>query len=623
MKVKNMGEERQSTYSKLYAYSRKNLKNSFLTGVVALVFAMIASLFNSAVLACIFSILSLILSGGEAISRTLKRSGKGKFDDSILVLIAVLVTFFLGKFVIAATAMAIYKLTQVLLMYLSGKLGVLMKDAAEVLPDYANLVDTDATIRRVSVSSLTRGMKIMVKTGEVVPADSTISDGFSEFDTSNVYLSDNPVSLSAGDKVLAGFINNGSSVTCEVLCDHDDSLVCDMRRLAAMAEKSSTKGEKRFLSIAKWYPLAVLALAVAVLLIGGFSGGMWTNAMLRASVLLIVASTGSYVIAAPLLSACAAWNLKKKGLAIASGDLIDEIADINCVAFEKNGILTDGVYQLTEVYTAEGIAEDDFLMIAANCIGGRQHPISKLLTKYKNQYIPAEDVIEFPGKGMECTIMGKAFLCGSEAFIKECGGELGELSGYNVYVTIDGSVMGALRVQDLLRQDTGEQIGNLRKTGVEKIVMLTSERKDAAEPAYLDCGADDYFAELSSYGRVETISTLKQEEDTTCAYIGDLTNGSQAMDEADVGIALVSKDDSGLEYSKAALLGDLKTIAEAIEIARLACGKIELHFYCATAVKIVLVLLALFGAVNVAAAIVIDALLTAVALLSAGDLMKK
>ncbi len=606
----------------MYAYSKKNLQSSMLTGVVALVLAIIASLFGS-VLACIFSIISLFIAGGELVSKMLQGIKRGKVDDGILVLIAVLVPFFLGKFAIAATAMAIYKLSQTLLMYLSGRLGVTMMRAAEILPANANMVDTDATIRRIPVTSVVRGMKIIVKTGEIVPADAVISDGYSEFDTSGVYRAEGNTSFSAGDKILAGFVNKGSSVTCEVLCDSSSSIASKMKRLAVKAENGSTKGEKRFSVIAKWYPSAMLLLAVAVLILGGFTTGAWSDAMLRACVLLIVASTGSYVMAAPLLRSCATWNLKKKGLAVASADLIDEIADINCVAFEKDGILTDGVYQLGDVYTAEGVTQEDLLMLAGNCIGGRQHPVSKLLTPYMNKYLAAENVMEFPGKGVECTIMEKSFLCGSESFIKDCGVDVQDVAGYTVYVTVDGAVMGALSVKDTLKQDTKVPLENLREVGVEKIVMLTSDKTDVAESACYQSGADAFYAELSPYGRAEVIAKLKEDEDTTCAFVGDIANGSQAMEAADVGILKISKSDTEIENAKAVLLGELPTIADAIEVARLACGKIELHFYCATAVKIVLALLGLFGAVNVAAAIVIDSLLNVAAILSSSDLMKK
>ena len=623
MKVKNMGQEHQSTYLNLYAHTKKKLTNGLLTGGVALILAILASLFNNAVVVCIFSAAALIISGSEAVSKLIKSTKKGKFDDAVFVLLAVLVPFFLGRFVIAAIAMAIYKLSSVLILFVSGRLGQSIRDIAEVLPEQANLVDSGSNIRRVNSASLTRGTKIMVKPGETVPVDCIISDGYSDFDPSNVYESDKNVSLSSGDKVLAGFINAGTTVTCEAVCDYDESLVMDLNRLASMAETKSTKGEKRFLTIAKWYPLAVLAVAVAVLLIAGFTKGAWTSAMLRVSVLLIVATTSSYIIAVPLLSSCAVWNLKKKGLALATGDLIDEIADINCVAFEKNGILTDGEYKIKDIHTDEGISEEDFLMIAGNCIGGRQHPISKILTKYMNQYIPAENVIEFPGKGVECTIMGKSFLCGSESFMSECSIDVSEIPGYSIYVSIDGVIMGAMIIQDLVKPSSGEMLRKLRQTGVEKIVMFSSERKETAELAYIDCGADEYYAELSPYDRVEAIQKLKHEEDVTCAYVGSAVSGEQAIDAADVGMLLISKEDNGLEFSKAVLLGDLETVAEAIELSRLTCGKIEMHFYCASAVKIILALLGLFGAINIAAAIVIEALLTLVALFSARDIIKK
>jgi len=240
-----------------------------------------------------------------------------------------------------------------------------------------------------------------------------------------------------------------------------------------------------------------------------------------------------------------------------------------------------------------------------------------------NPYIPVENTIEFAGKGVECSIMGKLFLCGSKNFMKECNVDVKEISDYTIYVAIDGVLMGAMLIQDTIRPNTGELLRKLRQTGVEKIVMLSSERKETAELAYSDCGADDYFAELTSYTRAETIQKLKAGQDITCAYVGDATSGIQALDAADVPITLISEDDNNLEYAKSFLLGNLDSVADAIEYARLTSGKVELHFYCASAVKIILTLFALFGAVNIIAAIFLESILTILGILSAKDLIKK
>lgn len=623
MKVKNMAQDQKTAYVKMNSVKRDKVLNGLFLGGLALLFVAFSALFKSRVIICILSIFSLILSGGEIASKSLKSMKKKKFDDEILVLLAVLVTFFLGRFTIAALAMAIYKISSILITYFHGQLGESIHSAADVLPQYANLVDGGSNILRVNSNTLKRGNIIMVKPGEIVPVDCVVVDGYTDFDTSNVYQSKTEVSLSPGDKVLAGFVNNGTSVTCEAICDYDESLTIDLSRLASMAEQKHTRVEKRFLGIAKRYPLIILILAVLTILIGGFSGGMWESSIYRACTLFVVATTGSYIAAVPLLSSCAVWNLKKKGLAISSGDLIDELADINCVAFEKNGILTDGEYKIKDIYTSDGISEEDFLMIAANCLGGRKHPISNILTKYMNSYIPVENVMEFPGKGMECTIMNKSFLCGSESFLTECGIDVSEIAGYTVYISIDGVIMGAMLIQDLVKPNSGESLRNLRQIGVEKIVMLSSERKETAELAYMDCGADEYYAELSPYGRVEVIQKLQKDDNVTCVYIGDRLSGEQALDTAHVGLTLIGKEECGLEYSKAVLLGDLETVQDAVEISQLACGKIELHFYCATAVKIILLLLSLFGAINIAATIIIEALLTIVTMFSAKDLLKK
>lgn len=622
MKVKNMVKSKQTTYSKMISHIGKDLKKSLLVGLVALALAIIASVFNNAVLSCIFSILSLVIAGAEVIFKLVKGTKDAKLD-TILIIAAILIPFCLGEFSVAALAMSIYKLSSVIIGFVLGLLGKDLKATVEVTSKHANLIDSQSNIRVIASDELRSGDKFMVKANEVVPVDAIITEGFSEFNTSRVHSSNSEVSLSAGDKVLAGYINTGSSVTCAAVCNYDDSIVMDFNRMADMAESTSTIGEKRFLQIAKWYPLGILALAIVVLLITGLSSGIWSGAMLKVSALLIAATSGSFVVAVPLFTSSAVWSLKKKGMAVSSIELLDEIADINCVAFEKDGVLTDGVYKITDIYTAEGITDNDLLMIAGMCVGGRAHPVSRVFTQYMNEHLTTENVMEFPGKGVECTIMNKSFICGTEEFVKECGVDISEISGYRLYITLDNVVMGAVNYGDALSANAAADVENLRKTGVEKVVMFTKDAGDAAKEAFEVSGADEYVENMDAFLRVEKISSLKQEEDATCAYIGDVLGGEQAINEADVGIALINKEENGLEYSKVALLGKIKSLAEAIEIARIANGKVEVHFYCACAVKIIITLLGLFGAMNVAAALVVDTLLTVAALISAKDLLSK
>ncbi len=622
MKVKNMLKSKQSTYSKYTALSGKNLKQSFLTSLIALAVAIIASLFDNIILAGIFGVISLIIAGAEVVFKLVKGTKESKLD-TVLVIVAILIPFCMGEFAIAAFAMSIYKLSGVLISYISGSIGKDLKEIAEVTPKNVNVIDSQSNIRLVSSDSLRNKDKFIVKTGEIIPVDAVITEGFSEFDTSRVHESDCDVSLSAGDKVLAGYINRGSSVTCVAVCDYDESLVMDFNRLADMAESTTTIGEKRFLQISKWYHLGILLLAIVVLLISGFVSGAWNSALLRTSVLLVAATSTSNIIAIPLITSSAIWKLKKSGLVIASTDMLDEIADINCVAFEKDGILTNGVYKISDIYTADGIAENDFLMIAGVCVGGRAHPVSRIFTQYQNEHLTAENVMEFPGKGVECTVMGKTVLCGSESFITECGTNLTEISGYKLYITIDGVVLGAVSYCDAPAENAASDIEELRAIGVEKVVMFSADDDEASKKAFEVSGADEYIANMDSFKRVEEISAIKQEEDATCAYIGTHLSGEQALCEADVGITLINKEENNLEYTKVSLLGKLRTLARAIELARSASGKVEIHFYCASAVKIIITLLGLFGALNAASAITIDALLTMFALFSVKDLLKK
>lgn len=622
MKIKNMVKNKHSVYSKYTALSNKKYKQSFLTSLVALGIAILASIFDNVVLACIFSLVALVLSGAEVIFKLAKGTKEAKLD-TVLVIVAIIIPFCMAKFAVAALGMSIYKLSGVIISYVSTLIGKELKEIADVTPKNVNIIDSQSNIRLVAADSLRNKDKFIVKTGETIPVDAVITEGFSEFDTNKVHTSDCDVSLSAGDKVLAGYVNTGSSVTCVAVCDYDESLVMDFNRLADMAESTSTIGEKRFMQVSKWYHLGILVLAIVVLLISGLSTGTWGDTLLRVSVLLIAATAGSNIVAIPLITSSAIWRLKKSGMSISSAETLDEIADINCVAFEKDGILTNGVYELSDMYTAEGITESDLLMIASVCVGGRAHPVSRIFDKYVNEHIVAENTMEFAGKGVECTVMGKTVLCGTKTFITECGTDVSQLPEHNLYITIDGVVLGAVSYKDAPYEGAAADIEELRKIGVEKIVMFSSENDEATKNAFEMSGADEYIANMDGFKRVEEISVLKQEEDATCAYIGNALAGEQALVEADVGVTLINKAENNLEYSKIALIGKIRTLCDAIEFARLANGKVEIHFYCASAVKIIIALLGLFGALNVAIAIGIDALLTLFALMSAKDLLKK
>ncbi len=622
MKVKNMVRNKQGMYSKLMQMTSKKLNKNILIAAIALVLAFLASKMPNVFLLCLISIISLVLSGAETISKLIKGTKNAKLD-TIMVVAAIIIPFCLGEFVLAATAMAIYKLSTAIILYMSVSLGKDFKSLVDVLPKSANIIDSNSNIVTIPAEQIRKSTKIMVKPGEIVPVDCIITEGFSDFDTSFVCDLGKEVSLSSGDKVLAGYVNTGSTITCVAVCDYDDSIVKDLNRMADMAESTSTIGEKRFVNIAKWYPVLILILAIAVLLICGMSSGAWGDGMRIVSVLLIASTSTSFMIAVPLFSTCAVWKLKKYGLAVSSAEALDEIADINCVAFEKNGILTDGNFKITDKYVAENFSEDDLLMIAGICVGGRAHPISRLFTRYMNEHLTAENVMEFPGKGVECTIMGKTFLCGTEDFIKESKIDILNVSGYRLYVTIDDVLMGAVSYEDELAESSQYDVEALRKTGVEKVVMFTPDKEDAAKVQFSVSGADEYLAELTPFSRAEAISKIKEEDGVTCAYIGEALGGEQAMNEADVGVALISKESNGLEYTKIALLGKLKVIADAIDFARLANGKLEIHFYCAAAAKIITLLLGLFGVLNVAAALTIDAVLTIAALMSAKELLKK
>jgi Cd2+/Zn2+-exporting ATPase len=425
--------------------------------------------------------------------------------------------------------------------------------------------------RAVPVAQLVPGDVILVKPGERIAADGVVVRGESSVDQAAVTGESIPVPRCGGDAVLAGTVNAEGALEVEVTCVAADSTMARIARLVTQAQAQRSPAERFIDRFARWYTpavvvLAVLVVALPVLLWGEplLSAGDATRGWLyRGLALLIIACPCALVISIPVTVVSSLTRLARSGVLVKGGEQLDQLAEVRTIAFDKTGTLTRGRPSVTAVQ-ARGCAHDslpqgpcescdDVIALAAAVERSSEHPIAHAIMESAqrrglvHRYPPAAAVVAAAGRGVSGQLQGSAVAVGTPAMMSARGATLGasEFAGINasrrtvMLVARDATVVGAICVEDSLRQETPEVLAALRETvpGL-RTAMLTGDNERVARDVARQVGAvDEVRAGLLPADKLSAIEQLRREHGPV-AMVGDGINDAPALARADVGIAM-------------------------------------------------------------------------------------
>jgi Cd2+/Zn2+-exporting ATPase len=422
-----------------------------------------------------------------------------------------------------------------------------------------------------------------------------------------------PLLVEPGAEIFAGCLNQSGLLEIEVLKSEGESMVA---RIMAMIDNASARksSQERFITrFARIYTPVVVGLAVLVFLIPvimGFPADVWFK---RALVFLIVSCPCALVISIPLTYYIGIGLAARKGIIFKGSVFLDSLRQIKSIVFDKTGTITTGKLSLTQLLPTAGTNEEELKEALWLCEYSSNHPFAlavKSALSFEFDHALLKDHKEYPGKGIKLSYAGKVYLAGNLEFIGSYGidAHLDTSSVSAVHVAVDSRYLGAATFSDEIKDNMAESLAKLRSFGVEKLYMLSGDRKAKAENVAQELNLDGYKAELLPAEKLHALEEIMAEHIGLVAYSGDGMNDAPVLARADIGIAMGAIGaQASIESADIVLLNDKpEQLVQAFELSRRTNNTVWQNIILALGIKIIVMVLGVTGISGLWEAIIAD-----------------
>ena len=591
------------------------------TGAAALAAALAADWYGHPAASAALS-LAATLAAGSLIARRAVQSIRARaLDIHVLMLAAVIGALAIGEWTEGATVVLLFAIAQALEARSMDRARRAVRALMELAPVEATVKRGGREVRVAAASVLHRDV-IIVRPGERIPVDGRVVSGSSDVNQAPVTGESIPVDRQPGEDVFAGSINGRGALEIEATRAGNDTTLARIAALIdrAQAERAPTQ---RFVDrFASRYTPAVLAVAAVVAIVPALAGaGTFGEWAYRALVLLVVACPCALVISTPVSVVSALAAAARRGVLIKGGAHLERAAGIRCVAFDKTGTVTKGQVMVTGVHAFDGVSQSGVLSVAASLESRSEHPIGRAIVAHAERtgvgLTPGRGFQALPGLGAEGHVDESHAIVGNHRLFEErqlctdaLHAELDHVAargGTPVLVGHRGAAVGVIGIADELRDTGRDAIAELRRQGIERVVLLTGDHRAAAEEAGRALGFDEVHAELMPEDKVALVRDLKARYGSV-AMVGDGVNDAPALAAADVGIAMgAAGTDVALETADIALMADeLMKVPFAIRLSRRAMRNIRTNVALSLGLKAAFVVLAIAGVATLWMAVLAD-----------------
>lgn len=573
-----------------------------------------------------------LIIGYDILKKAIKGIAKGQvFDENFLMAVATIGAVALGDFAEGAAVMLFYQIGELFQSVAVGKSRRNITSLMDIRPDYAN-VEVDGKLEKVDPDDVEIGTDIIVNPGEKVPIDGVVVSGESTLNASALTGESVPRSVKSGDEIISGCINLTGVLRIKTSKEFGDSTVSKILDLVENSSMKKSKSENFITKFARYYTPAVCggALVLAVLppiirMIMGESA-MWGDWITRALTFLVISCPCALVISIPLSFFAGIGCASANGVLVKGSNYLEALSDTQYIVFDKTGTLTKGVFEVTGIYPANGFDESTIVGLASYAESASNHPISISLKKYFGKEIKRDsvsDIEEIAGHGVSAVVNGHKVYAGNIKLMhkENIAVDAEHNDGTVVYVSCDGVYAGCIVISDVVKENSKKAISNLKKSGIDKTVMLTGDSKETAKRVAENLGLDEYHAELLPADKVEWVEKLLGEKSPKkkLAFVGDGINDAPVLSRADIGIAMGALgSDAAIEAADIVLMDDDPSkiaLARKISVHTLKIVKENIWF--ALIVKAVCLVLGALGIANMWIAIFADVGVMVLAVLNA------
>jgi Cd2+/Zn2+-exporting ATPase len=565
-----------------------------------------------------FYVFGIIAGGWDAALDSWENLKKREIDIHFLMLAVALGAMFIGAWGEAVLLLFLFSASGAMEEYALDRtqreVSALLKSA----PKSATLVMPDGSEKSIAVEKLQVGRRVLVKPGEAFPTDGAVVKGRSASDESALTGEATPVEKGVGDPVFSGTINLWGAVEFDVTRLPSESTLQKIIRLIQTAQKLKAPSERFTDRFGTGYTYAVIGGSAAMFLVWwlGFGLPAFTNtpelrsAFYRAMTLMVVASPCALVLSIPsAILAAIAWGARH-GVLFRGGAAIERLADVNAVALDKTGTLTTGELAVVGTESFPAGREEEVLELAYALESKSQHPIARAIVRHAKakgvRTLELEEFQSITGQGLRGKMDGATLLLGRRELL-----ENGPLAGWaqrlpaaaaelsEVWV-IGRDLVGRVLLKDQIRAESRGVLAELKRMGI-RTIMLTGDRRHAAEAVGKEIGLDEVRAGLSPEDKVAAIMEIRA-SGRKVAMVGDGVNDAPSLAAADVSVAMGARgSDAALEQAEVILMHDrIENFLAAQRLSRRARAVIRQNLALSLSVVVVMVVATAWGAVPLA-----------------------
>ena len=575
-------------------------------------------------------------------------------DEALLMFVATIGAFATGENSEAVAVMAFYLVGEWFQKYALGKSRKNIASLMDIVPEEANVERADGSIETVDPDDVEIGDILVIRPGEKIPVDAEVLSGESMVNTAALTGESVPRSVHPGEAVISGCINGEGLLRVRATKAFEDSTVSKILELVENASEKKSKTENFITRFARVYTPIVVYSAIALAIIPSILTRDPATWIYRACTFLVVSCPCALVISVPLAFFGGIGAASSNGVLVKGSNYLELLAHLHTVVSDKTGTLTEGNFQVSEVLPAAGVEKTELLRMAALAEGMSTHPIAKSIRDaYTAEAANTEintslvtDTVNVSGQGLIATLPGHRIFVGNAKLMQAYGIDFTEETNAAAtvsYVAVEensslpadtssaagqpagsdgaavGSIgagkekggiryLGAILIRDQLKPEAKDAIAEMKREGVQNVVMLTGDRKAVGEAVGQELGLDYVYTDLLPQEKVEKVEVLlteldhhgRQQDRAELAFIGDGINDAPVLARADVGIAMGSMgSDAAIEAADIVIMDDdLARIPIVIRIARRTVAISTQNIVFALFVKILILVLTAFGLTN-------------------------
>lgn len=582
----------------------------------------------------IASTIFIVLGYAVLLFKTVKNAVKLLFksktiNENLLITISCIGAYLVGKSSEGLMVIILYEIGKILEEKAINKTRKSISDLMDIKPEYANLKKGDE-IEIVEPSEVKVGDIVVAKQGEKIPLDGVVVKGTASLNTASLTGESKPQDVDENDIVLSGSIVLEGLLEIKVTEKYENSTVSKILELVENATDKKAKTETFVNKAAKIYTPIVIVIAILVgiflPLISNVTYGGENGSIYRALIFLVISCPCAIAISVPLCYFSGIGKSSKEWILIKGSDYLDELKDVKEIVFDKTGTLTKGQFGISkiEVYS-DKYMENDVLKYVVWGESYSNHPIAKSIVRNaKNvETKKVENYEEITGKGIKYKIDEKTVLVGNSSLVgKE--GEIAEST--KIYLKIDDELVGAILLKDEAKHGTKEAIQALNSRGIVT-KMFTGDNKKAAKQIAEELGISEFEAEMlpdQKYSELEKELEKYKGTNGKVAFVGDGINDSPVLARADVGISMGGVGSgSAIEASDIVVMTDsIDRIDCAIDTSKKTSKIIKQNLIFSIGVKIVVLILSVFGVANMWEAVFADVGATLITVLNSLRILK-